>query len=104
MVFQNLIGNVKYHGKEPPQINIDAVQMNGHWQISVADKGEGFPQAQALKIFEPFQRLHGHAIPGSGIGLATCKRVIERLGGKIWAESKPGNGAKFYFTIPNTAS
>ncbi len=100
MVFQNLIGNaIKYHGSEPPQIEITAVQNDGHWQVSVSDKGDGFPQEHATKIFEPFRRLHGAGVPGSGIGLATCKRVIERLGGKIWAESKPGSGATFYFTL-----
>lgn len=101
MVFQNLIGNaIKYHGKEAPQIQVEAVQNDGYWQISVSDRGEGFPQEQASRIFEPFQRLHSQAVPGSGIGLATCKRVVERLGGNIWAESKPGEGSTFYFTLP----
>ena len=104
MVFQNLVGNaIKYHGQERPKIGIEAAQKNGYWLISVSDNGDGFPSEYATKIFEPFQRLHGQTVPGSGIGLATCKRVIERLGGKIWAESRPGSGATFYFTIPAAA-
>ena len=105
MVFQNLIGNaIKYHGKEPPHVRIDARETEQNWQISVADNGMGFDQGNATQIFEPFRRLHGSGVPGSGIGLATCKRVIERLGGTIWAESVMGAGSTFYFTIPNAAA
>jgi two-component system CheB/CheR fusion protein len=101
MVFQNLIGNaIKYHGKEPPLIVIEAAKMPGEWQVTVRDNGVGFEQEYADQIFEPFRRLGGTGIPGSGIGLATCKRIIERLGGKIWAESVPGKGSSFYLTIP----
>jgi two-component system, chemotaxis family, CheB/CheR fusion protein len=101
MVFQNLIGNaIKYHGKEPPLIVIEAAEMPGEWQVTVRDNGVGFEQEYADQIFEPFRRLGGSGIPGSGIGLATCKRIIERLGGKIWAESAPGKGSAFYFTLP----
>jgi PAS domain S-box-containing protein len=101
MVFQNLIGNaIKYRGKDDPRIRIEAVQEGTHWLLSVADNGEGFKPECASNIFEPFKRLHGKNVPGSGIGLATCKRVIERLGGKIWAESTPGTGSTFYFTLP----
>jgi PAS domain S-box-containing protein len=101
MVFQNLIGNaIKYHGEEPPLIVIEAAKMAGEWQVTVRDNGIGFEQEYAAQIFEPFRRLHGAGIPGSGIGLATCKRIIERLGGKIWAEPAPGKGSAFYFTLP----
>jgi two-component system, chemotaxis family, CheB/CheR fusion protein len=101
MVFQNLIGNaLKYRGKDDPRISIVAVQEGTHWLVSVTDNGEGFKQEYANNIFEPFKRLHGKNVPGSGIGLATCKRVIERLGGKIWAASTPGAGSTFYFTVP----
>jgi signal transduction histidine kinase len=101
MVFQNLIGNaIKYRGTRAPLIRIEAVQHEENWQISISDNGQGFPQEHATKIFEPFHRLHGAAVPGSGIGLATCKRVIKRLNGNIWAESKWGTGSTFYFTIP----
>ena len=101
MVFQNLIGNaLKYRGKDNPRISIQAVQEGTHWLLSVTDNGQGFKQEYANNIFEPFKRLHGKNVPGSGIGLATCKRVIERLGGKIWAVSTPGAGSTFYFTLP----
>ena len=66
----------------------------------VKDNGIGIPEEYWQQVFEPFKRLHGQNIPGSGIGLATCKRVVERLGGRIWAESTPGEGSTFYFTIP----
>jgi len=101
LVFQNLIGNaLKYRSAETPRIHIEAVPHNSHWQISVADNGQGFEPEYALPIFEPFKRLHGANIPGSGIGLSTCRRIIERLGGSIWAESVPDEGSTFYFTVP----
>ena len=101
MVFQNLIGNaMKYRRDDPPHISINAEPEGNGWRISVADNGEGFETAHASVIFEPFKRLHGHNIKGSGIGLATCKRIVERSGGRIWAESEPGKGSTFYFTIP----
>ena len=101
MVFQNLIGNaLKYRRVEVPRIRIEAVREETHWRISVADNGQGFESDYAETIFKPFRRLHGKNVPGSGIGLATCKRVIERLGGKIWAESTLGEGSTFHFTLP----
>ena len=101
MVFQNLIGNaLKYRSEKPPEISIEAVPVDGKWQISVQDNGQGFQQQYATSIFEPFKRLHGSEVPGSGIGLATCKRVIERQGGRIWVQSEPGVGSTFYFTVP----
>ena len=102
MVFQNLVGNaIKYRRKnEVPQIRIEAVREDAFWKMSISDNGEGFDPAYARSIFEPFKRLHGKDVPGSGIGLATCKRVIERLGGRIWPESVRGKGSTFYFTLP----
>ena len=101
MVFQNLIGNaLKYRRAEAPEISIEAVRDDSHWRISVADNGQGFDAKYASDIFEPFKRLHGTNIKGSGIGLATCKRIVERSGGRIWAESLPGQGSTFFFTIP----
>lgn len=103
MVFQNLIGNaIKYRSEAKPRIHIDAVQENGpgFWRLSVTDNGEGFNPEYAAQIFEPFKRLHGPKVPGSGIGLATCKRIVERAGGRIWAESTPGEGSTFHFTLP----
>ena len=101
MVFQNLIGNaIKYRRAEPPQIRIDAAPDESGWRISVADNGQGFNMEHGSAIFEPFKRLHEKTIKGSGIGLATCKRIVERSGGRIWAESTPGQGSTFFFTIP----
>jgi chemotaxis family two-component system sensor kinase Cph1 len=101
MVFQNLIGNaIKYRSDQPPVIVIEAAEMAGGWQVTVTDNGLGFEQEYAAQVFEPFRRLQGAAIPGSGIGLATCKRIIERLSGKIWAASAPGKGSAFSFTLP----
>ena len=102
MVFQNLIGNaLKYRREIAPQIRITAQDEGSHWHICVTDNGQGFSPEYSSGIFEPFKRLHGPNIEGSGIGLATCKRVIERLGGRIWADSVAGQGSVFHFTLPN---
>jgi signal transduction histidine kinase len=102
LVFQNLIGNsLKFRANEPPRVQIEGIRENGEWIISVADNGQGFDSRYATQIFLPFKRLHGPETPGSGIGLATCKRVVERLGGRIWAEAAPGRGATFHFTLPD---
>jgi signal transduction histidine kinase len=101
MVFQNLVGNaLKYRRNEAPRIRIEAWRDGSEWVVSIADNGQGFEQMHVTDIFEPFKRLHGRTIPGSGIGLATCKRVVEQLGGRIWAQSTPGNGSTFFFTVP----
>jgi signal transduction histidine kinase len=70
------------------------------WQVSVRDNGQGFEAQYSAQIFEPFKRLEGAEVPGNGIGLSTCQRIIERLDGRIWAESQPGKGSTFYFTLP----
>ena len=101
MVFQNLIGNaLKYRRVEAPQICISSAREGTVWRVSITDNGQGFANDYAETIFKPFRRLHGKNVPGSGIGLATCKRVIERLGGKIWAESRVDVGSTFNFTLP----
>lgn len=102
MIFQNLIGNaIKYRRVDCPlRISIEAVHLGTHCRVSVADNGQGFEAENAAYIFEPFKRLHGTEIKGSGIGLATCKRIVERLGGTIWAKSVPNQGSTFFFTIP----
>ena len=100
MVFQNLIGNaLKYRRVEVPQICISSVREGTVWCVSVTDNGQGFESDYAETIFKPFRRLHGKNVPGSGIGLATCKRIVERLGRKIWAESKVDVGSTFNFTL-----
>jgi PAS domain S-box-containing protein len=100
-VFQNLIGNgIKYRAESPPRIRVSAEQRDGEWCFLVADNGIGIEPEYHQMIFGVFKRLHGKAIPGTGIGLAICQRVVERYGGRIWVESQLGHGTTFYFTLP----
>ena len=100
-LFQNLISNaIKYAGGKPPIIHIRSEQNGSHSQISVSDNGIGIRPEFAKTIFKPFKRLHGEELPGSGIGLATCEKIVNGYGGRIWMESTPGSGAIFYFTLP----
>jgi PAS domain S-box-containing protein len=101
-VFQNLIANaIKYQGENKPAIDISAEKKDGMWQFTVKDNGIGIEQWFSERIFIVFQKLHDHRkYPGSGIGLALCKRVIEKHGGKIWFESEVGKGTTFLFTLP----
>jgi nitrogen-specific signal transduction histidine kinase len=102
LVFQNLIGNaVKFRSDQPLRLQIGATRAQREILVSVADNGQGFDPQHAVQIFLPFKRLHGPETPGSGIGLATCKRIIERMGGRIWAEAAQGKGATFYFALPD---
>jgi light-regulated signal transduction histidine kinase (bacteriophytochrome) len=102
-VFQNLIANaIKYRKPGvPPLIHISAQAKNSHWVFAVSDNGLGFDSQYADQIFGVFKRLHGRDYPGTGIGLSICKKIIERAGGRIWAESKPGEGSTFFFSIPD---
>ncbi len=99
-VFQNLVGNaLKYRSAEPPRIHVTAQNGGAKWRISVEDNGVGVPEDQRRRIFEPFRRLHGSAYPGSGIGLAIVKKIIERYGGEVWVDPAPGGGSIFSFTL-----
>jgi two-component system CheB/CheR fusion protein len=101
-VLQNLVGNsIKYRSDEPPTIRIAAIRGKNEWVISVHDNGIGFKPEAAELIFGVFKRLGGREYEGTGIGLAICKRIIERYGGRIWAESTPGRGSVFHFTVPD---
>ena len=101
-LFQNLISNsIKFRGEETPRIHISAESDAEGWLFSVRDNGIGIDPKDAGRVFGMFKRLHGSEIPGTGIGLALCKKVVERKGGRIWVESEIGRGAIFKFTIPD---
>ncbi|MEO8369397.1 MAG: ATP-binding protein [Candidatus Solibacter sp.] len=102
-LFQNLVGNaLKYRRPDQsPNVHISAEQKGEEWVISICDDGIGFDPAYAATIFAPFKRLHTAAeYPGTGVGLAICRRIVQAQGGRIWAESEPGTGATFRFTLP----
>jgi PAS domain S-box-containing protein len=101
-LFQNLMGNaLKFKGPERPHVHVSAVELPNEFQISINDNGIGIEPQYFERIFMLFQRLHTKGdYPGTGIGLAICKKVVERHGGRIWVESEPGKGSRFHFTLP----
>ena len=103
-LFQNLIGNaIKYRSAQPPRIHISVQQVDGELRFTVSDNGIGIPAEYHKHIFEVFRRLHSRKIPGTGVGLAICQRIVEPYGGRIWVESQAGQGATFFFTLPDVA-
>jgi len=99
---QNLVVNaLKFTGGEPPVVRITAARDGDEWAFAVADEGIGIDPEFDERIFQVFQRLHGpNEYPGTGVGLAICRAIAERHGGRIWVESTPGEGSVFRFTLP----
>jgi light-regulated signal transduction histidine kinase (bacteriophytochrome) len=102
-VFQNVLGNaLKYRRPDvPPRIHVAVEAGRAEYILAVRDNGQGFKPEYAERIFGIFKRLHGPSVPGTGIGLAICKAIIDHHGGRIWAEASPGQGATLYFTLPS---
>jgi light-regulated signal transduction histidine kinase (bacteriophytochrome) len=102
-VFQNLVENaIKFRSADPLRIHVGARRERGGWLFRVTDNGIGMEREHGERIFVIFKRLHSREkCPGTGIGLALCKKIVERHGGRIWVESEPGRGSTFYFTLPD---
>jgi light-regulated signal transduction histidine kinase (bacteriophytochrome) len=101
-LFQNLIANaIKFHGDKAPRIRVSVDGNEKEWVFSVQDNGIGIDPQYTERIFIIFQRLHGqNQYPGTGIGLAMCKKIVQQHGGRIWVESQPDQGATFFFSLP----
>lgn len=104
-VYVNLVGNaVKFtRGVPSPRVEIGAIESAGETVLYVRDNGVGFEAGKAQRLFQPFQRLHGRGYQGHGVGLSIVRRIVEHHGGRVWAESRPGEGAAFYFTLGQPA-
>ena len=100
-LMQNLIGNALKYRREAPRITVGARREGSGWTFSVSDNGLGFESSSAEQVFIPFKRLQNTDDGGNGIGLAICKKIVESRGGRIWAESAPGIGSTFFFTVPD---
>jgi len=103
-LLRNLLANaIKFRRTEPPEVEVRGDRRGPEWVFSVRDNGIGIDQGHTERIFEMFGRVHPRErFPGTGIGLATCKKIVQGHGGRIWVESEPGRGSTFYFTLPAT--
>ncbi|MDP8990556.1 MAG: ATP-binding protein [Acidobacteriota bacterium] len=100
-VFRCLLSNAcKFHGEAPPVVHVAVSQNAGEWIFAVRDNGIGFDPAYSDRVFRPFERLNGKRYPGSGLGLTLARKAIAQHGGRMWAESSPGNGTAVHFTMP----
>jgi signal transduction histidine kinase len=101
-VFQNLIGNaIKFRGERPLHVTVRAQRVRDEWRIGIKDNGIGISEEDSRRIFGMFERgADAEDLPGTGMGLAICKRIINNHGGKIWVRSSPGSGSVFIFSIP----
>jgi len=101
VLFQNLIGNAMKYCEKEPRVHLSAVRKGKEWLFSIQDNGIGIPEESRERVFVMFEKLlTRQKYPGSGIGLATCQKIVERYGGRIWVESNPGGGSTFFFTLP----
>jgi signal transduction histidine kinase len=101
-VFGNLLSNALKYGGRRPSVTVEAIRASGAWQFTVADRGVGLPEGDEGQLFELFERGSGtNPIPGAGIGLAVCRRIVERHGGRIWCSRRAGGGTEFHFTLPD---
>jgi len=101
-LFQNLISNaIKYRSEAAPTIRIHARREGDQWRLACTDNGLGISPEYRDRVFDFFKRFHSAKIPGNGMGLAICRRIVQRYGGRIWIESTPGAGSTFYFTLPS---
>jgi signal transduction histidine kinase len=99
-LFQNLLGNaMKYRGQDSPEIHVACERTGPDWVIRIKDNGSGIAPEDQIRVFMPFVRLADRKIPGTGLGLAVCRNIVEGLGGRIWVESEPGAGSTFCFTM-----
>ncbi len=105
-MLQNLVSNaLKFRGQETTRVHVSAIDRADAWELSVRDNGIGIEQRHHQRIFEVFQRLHsGQQYPGTGIGLSICKKIVERLGGRIWVDSAVGRGSDFRFSLTKAAT
>ena len=102
LLFQNLIGNAMKYCEKEPRVHISSVRRGKEWLFSIQDNGIGIPEGSKERVFNMFEKLETRKkYPGSGIGLATCQKIVERYGGRIWVESKLGEGSTFFFALPS---